>query len=182
MVSAVLRISTAIHADASALREIHVQTWSDTYAEMLPSPFYERRLALHRTRRWEAEIDSQEARGGGVLLARISERPAGLCQYGPTEDEDDRPEEVGHVHRLYVHPGLQNRGVGRALLAAAAERMSRSGAVSLTLWALEADPAACAFYEHLGWRRDGATRFDGATDIRYRLRDARDLWLPANRW
>jgi GNAT superfamily N-acetyltransferase len=179
---AALRISAAAHADAAALRQIHVQTWSDTYEDLLPSHFYEDRLALHRTRSWESEIDSQEARGGGVLIARINELPAGLCQYGPTQDGDDRPDEVGHVHRLYVHPYFQKRGVGRSLLAVAAERLSRTGVVSLTLWALEADPGACAFYEHLGWRRDGARRFDGATDVRYRLWTARHTRLPASHW
>lgn len=167
---AAIRVRATTHADAAALRQIHVQTWADTYVDLLPAAFYERWLALHRERRWEAEIDTQEAKGGGVLIACKLECPAGLCQYGPSEDDDDRPEEVGHVHRLYVQPAMQRQGVGRSLLAAAAQRLTGAGLASVTLWVLEADPRARAFYERLGWRPDGARRYeDGAVDLRYRL-------------
>jgi len=162
-------ISSATEADAVALRHLHAHTWADTYADLLAPEFYERRLALHRTRRWDTVILNQQASGGDVIVARSPAGLAGLCQFGPTEDPDDPPQKVGHVHRLYVHPSAQRQGVGRSLLAAATERLVAPGVWSLTLWALEGDLRARAFYERLGWRPDGARRDDGATDIRYRL-------------
>jgi hypothetical protein len=42
-----------------------------------------------------------------------------------------------------------------------------------TLWALEADARARAFYERVGWKPDGARKSDPGTnliaDLRYRL-------------
>jgi GNAT superfamily N-acetyltransferase len=102
-----------------------------------------------------------------VLVAREAEALLGLCQYGPTKDEDDCASEVGHIYRLYVQPAAQGRGVGTSL-GLAAGRLSRSGAGSLTLWALENDPRARTFYERRAWQADGARRFDGAWDVRYR--------------
>jgi hypothetical protein len=39
---------------------------------------------------------------------------------------------------------------------------------AVTLWALETDERARSFYERLGWQPDGARRFDGVADVRYR--------------
>lgn len=161
-------ISRATPADAAALRDLHVRTWADTYAGLLPPDYYEHRLALHRTRDWDKMILDQEAEGGGILVARSDTTLAGLCQYGPTENEDDPPEAVGHIHRLYVHPASQGQGIGRSLLTAAVDRLTNHGVSSLTLWALENDPRARGFYEHLGWSLDGARRDDGGIDVRYR--------------
>lgn len=162
------QIQDATEADAIRLRELHATTWAETYRGLLAPGFYAERLTHHRRRDWSGLLIQQAEIGGGVLVAGETEALLGLCQYGPTEDEDDPATEVGHIHRLYVRPAAQGQGVGTALLRAAAARLSRSGARSLTLWALENDPRARAFYERRGWRADGARRFDGAWDVRYR--------------
>ncbi len=53
-----------------------------------------------------------------MLIARSDGRIDGFCQYGPTEDQDNDPEQVGQIHRLYVHPARQRTGIGRSLLIA----------------------------------------------------------------
>lgn len=161
-------IQDATDADAVRLRELHVLTWVDTYRGLLAPQFYAERLRHHRLRDWSSLLAHQTEVGGGVLVARQAEALLGLCQYGPTEDEDDSASEVGHIHRLYVQPAAQGRGVGALLLCAAAARLSRSGARSLTLWTLENDRRARSFYERRGWQADGGRRFDGAWDVRYR--------------
>jgi len=167
-----LAIARATGRDAAALRDLHTRTWADTYASLLPEDYYARRLNAHRVRDWEALIREQEERGGGVLVARGSAGLAGLCQYGPSDDQDEPPGRVGQIFRLYVLPACQRQGVGRLLLATSAELLVSSGASSLTLWALEADRRARGFYERLGWRLDGARRFAGAVDVRYRREQA----------
>lgn len=170
-----MRIEAAAVADAEALRNLHAETWADAYAELLPAAFYVERLARHRRRDWSEVIVDQVARGGGVLVAREPSGLVGVCQYGPSEHDDDRASWVGEIRRLYVQPAFQRRGVGRALLAGAVERLRAAGARSVTLWVLESDPGARAFYERMGWRPDGGRRFDGATDLRYRLAAASPL-------
>ncbi|HET9719160.1 MAG TPA: GNAT family N-acetyltransferase [Solirubrobacteraceae bacterium] len=171
---ALTEVQDASGADAVRLRDLHVTTWADTYRGLLAPGFYAERLVHHRLRDWERLVGKQAEVGGGVLVAREAEALLGLCQYGPTEDEDDSASQVGHIHRLYVHPAAQGRGVGTALLGAATARLSRDGARSLTLWALGDDPRARVFYEHRGWYADGARRFDGALDVRYRRAPAQD--------
>jgi ribosomal protein S18 acetylase RimI-like enzyme len=114
-------------------------------------------------------VRSQTELGGGVLITGAGQHISGLCQYGPTKDDDDDSAEVGHIDRLYVHPLHQRMGLGRSLLTEATRRLDARGMSAVTLWALEADERARAFYERRGWQLDGASNFDGAIDVRYRL-------------
>jgi ribosomal protein S18 acetylase RimI-like enzyme len=155
--------------DARVLRDLHVETWIATYQGRLPEPFYQQRLATHRLRDWAELVRSQSELGGGVLITGAGQYISGLCQYGPTNDDDDDPAEVGHIDRLYIHPLHQRMGLGRSLLTEATRRLDALGMSAVTLWALEADERARAFYERLGWQLDGASNFDGALDVRYRL-------------
>ncbi|MGB9245871.1 MAG: GNAT family N-acetyltransferase [Candidatus Acidiferrales bacterium] len=163
-----VRIIEAGLADAAALQSLHITTWMATYRGLVPESFYRERSTAHGGRDWADLVRRQRAGGGGVLIARSYGRISGLCQYGPTEDDDDDPVVVGQVHRLYVHPLRQRQGIGRSLLSRATACLQGKGMVEVTLWVLERDSGARAFYEHLGWQSDGSRRFDGATDVRYR--------------
>jgi len=112
-----VEIVAARPADGEGLHDLHVATWAVTYRGRVPDAWYCKQLAIHRVRGWADVVRRQRALGGGVLAARCDGRIAGLCQYGPTEDDDDDPRRVGHIHRLYVDPARQRTGIGRALFA-----------------------------------------------------------------
>jgi ribosomal protein S18 acetylase RimI-like enzyme len=161
-----------VHADpaeAKALRDLHLITWGVTYRLRASETWYREGLRVHAVRDWGEIVRSQAARGGGVLTARSDGRIDGFCQYGPTEDHDHDPEQVGQIHRLYVHPARQRTGIGRSLLIASVGYLRESGAHTATLWVLETDQAARAFYERLGWQPDGTRQTHPPTDLRYRL-------------
>jgi GNAT superfamily N-acetyltransferase len=152
--------------DADALRAVHVRAWADTYREFLPQGMFNERLAQHRHRDWVERVRSQQAAGGGVLALLEDDHIVGLCQYGPTEDGDDEPDLIGHVHRLFVDPLHQGRGGGRLLLTEACEALRLTKRQAATLWALEKDGRARRFYEHMGWRNDVGRK---DLDVRYRF-------------
>jgi GNAT superfamily N-acetyltransferase len=163
-----VRVALARSRDAARLRALHVRTWETAYPGLVPESFYHQRLAEHRIRDWDALIARQTALGGGVVVARDRSAIAGLCQYGPAEDDDDDARVVGHIRRLYVDPRWQRQGVGRALLADAMTRLEELGIAAVTLWVLERDTGARTFYERIGYRPDGGRRVVGAADVRYR--------------
>jgi GNAT superfamily N-acetyltransferase len=67
------------------------------------------------------------------------------------------------VHALYVEPGYQGRGIGRALLHSAPDAQE--------LWVLQANAPGREFYERQGWMPDGGSRVcDGETELRYTRR------------
>jgi GNAT superfamily N-acetyltransferase len=164
-----VKIAAARPADGDGLRDLHVATWAVTYRGRVPDAWHRQQLAAHRRRDWAAVVRGQTALGGGVLAARCNAHIVGLCQYGPTEDDDDDASRVGHIHRLYVHPARQRTGVGRALLTASTDRLRETGMSVATLWMLETDDRARAFYESLGWQADGARKSRPVVDLRYRL-------------
>jgi GNAT superfamily N-acetyltransferase len=108
------------------------------------------------------------ALGGAVLVLVDAGAVVGFCEFGPTEDDDDDPSQVGHVMRLYIRPTHQDRGGGRLLLTAACDRMARLGFASATLWTPEHrwNHRALAFYRRLGWVQEEARAPDG--DVRHR--------------
>jgi ribosomal protein S18 acetylase RimI-like enzyme len=164
-----VEIVAARPADGEGLHDLHVATWAVTYRGRVPDAWYCKQLAIHRVRDWADVVRRQRALGGGVLAARCDGRIAGLCQYGPTEDDDDDPRRVGHIHRLYVDPARQRTGVGRALLTTSTDRLRQMGVSAATLWVLETDDRARAFYESLGWEADGERKSHPVADLRYRL-------------
>jgi ribosomal protein S18 acetylase RimI-like enzyme len=164
-----VEIAPAAPAQATALRDLHLVTWEAAYRDRASEPWYAAGLAAHAVRDWGEIVRSQAVRGGGVLTARCAGRIVGLCQYGPTEDADHDPEQVGQIQRLYVHPARHRAGIGRSLLSASVDRLRQRGAHTATLWVLETDRGARAFYEGLGWTPDGARRTHPPTDLRYRL-------------
>ena len=58
------------------------------------------------------------------------------------------------LYDLYVAPQARRRGVGRALLKAAAERGRRDGKLRMTLSTAKTNADAQSVYESLGWERD----------------------------
>ena len=58
------------------------------------------------------------------------------------------------LYDLYVAPQARRRGVGRALLKAAAERGQRDGKLRMTLSTAKTNADAQSVYESLGWQRD----------------------------
>jgi ribosomal protein S18 acetylase RimI-like enzyme len=164
-----VEIVSATLADAPGLRDLHLTTWELTYRTRAAEAWFGERLAAHAVRDWGEVVGSQAARGGEVLVAKSDGWIVGLCQYGPSEDPDHDPEQVGQIQRLYVHPKRQRIGIGTSLLAASVDRLRQAGADTAILWVLETDQRAQAFYERLGWEPDGARLTHPPTDLRYRL-------------
>ena len=84
----------------------------------------------------------------------------------------DDPRRVGEIYAVYLLPEEWGRGGGRALLGHAISALAAAGFEDASLWVLETNRRARGFYEHEGWRHDGATkqeRFgERVTEVRYR--------------
>lgn len=65
----------------------------------------------------------------------------------------------GWVYYLAVDPATQNRGHGRAMMGAAEAWLAKRGAPALRLMVRDANTAALAFYEALGFERQPVAVF-----------------------
>jgi GNAT superfamily N-acetyltransferase len=79
--------------------------------------------------------------------------------------------EAGELYALYVDPGWWSTGTGRALMAAAVERLTASAYQRAVLWVLDGNARARAFYEKAAWQPDGALNvlmgLGGVREVRY---------------
>lgn len=168
-----MNIRSAAPDDAAQIAEVHVLGWQIGYRGLLPQPFLDRLTAADRIARWTATVQQAAWPAQGTLVATDDELVLGFAHIRPTRDEDQDPAQIGEIASLYVRPDAWGRGIGRRLVAAAKERLIAAGRMSATLWVLDTNTQAIAFYHAIGWSPDGGIKPDvvgGMTihDLRYR--------------
>ena len=126
-------------ADADLLHSIHRESVLTAYSHIFPPeryPFPDEEMRAH----WLAEL------GNGDVTTVIAERDGlaiGFVVVSP-----------GWLRSLFVRASEWGRGAGGALHDEAVERLEAEAA-GASLWVLEANEKARAFYEHRGWRYQG---------------------------
>jgi len=97
-----------------------------------------------------AQVGALIAGGGAVLVTCDGQVVVGCVHIEPAGD-------ICGIGMLATHPAWQDRGLGRALLAAAeALAVSRFAATGFSLSVLSARPELLAYYERRGYRPTGA--------------------------
>ena len=157
---AVLRHATA--DDAEQIEAVHYAAREATYAgrvEDWPPPGPDRDGRIERWKQWLSapELD--------CIVATESERIIGFVTVGRSRDEDAAAD-MAEMPTLYVHPDHWRRGVGAALCASSVQRAMNRGFRTLSLWVLDMNERARAFYDTFGFTPDGATKVDEGTKER----------------
>jgi GNAT superfamily N-acetyltransferase len=154
-----LRVRDATPGDAKAIAETNAAGWRLAYRGLVD----DRRLDGISIKVWTRDMQGileQLDERSFSLVAEHEGRFAGSCFVkGPARDGDLDPGAIELV-AIYVDPPLWRRGIGTALVQEATQRAKAGGFTEMSLWTLKGNEPAKAFYERLGWRADGATRFD----------------------
>lgn len=133
---------------AGALAKVHVQSWQETYAGILPQAYLDRLCWQDREAMWRAAIANPDRH---VAAAFDNEDVVAVSLAGPTT-EFDATFAGGQIYVIYVLRSHQRHGLGRKLIAGAAEYWRSGGGDKLGLLVLTANRGACSFYETLGAR------------------------------
>lgn len=147
------RIRLGGEEDLIQVRRIAQATWPDTFRNILSPAQIEYMLA------WLYAIDRlrQQVRTGEHVfhLADIDDEPVGFAAH---QCECPRPGAT-KIHKLYLLPAAQGRGIGRALVDAVREIAESSGHDTLTL-NVNKHNDAIRFYEAYGFRKGGEEVID----------------------
>jgi ribosomal protein S18 acetylase RimI-like enzyme len=143
-------IRAARPADAQPIAAVHVATWRDAYAGLLPDEVLSGLDVGERAQRWHHNL-SASAEGRFVLVFEQDGRVEGFVSGGPSRDQFPG----GEVYAIYVDPARQGRGAGSRLLTAAARHLSEAHFTDASLWVLAGNRPARRFYESQGWHSDG---------------------------
>ena len=138
-------IRPAAGFDVPGIAWVHVQSWRETYAGLIPQAVLDALTVEARERQWWRTL---EATGNGVFVVDTPgdvHDVVGFSSVGASSD----PEFDAELYTLYLLRSHQGRGLGRLLWNAACDFARGNGANNLVLWVLETNNARC-FYEHLG--------------------------------
>jgi ribosomal protein S18 acetylase RimI-like enzyme len=174
------RIIPATPADLPLIERLARATWPATFGDIISAEQIE--YMLHRMYRPEA-LEEQLAKGHvfHLILERAgtkAEDYAGSSvQYRPvgyvSHELDYRPAAT-KIHKLYVLPGTQGKGFGRALVQKVERIARRAGQRALRLDVNYQNPAV-GFYERLGFEK--VERFDTEIGNGYLMEDWRMVKL-----
>lgn len=167
-----MKIRTATAADLPIIAEIHLKGWELAYgdfisADQLAAMQPDRRLAL-----WHAWLADEKKL---ILVGGIGDDIDGFVLGGPVKDHEitdgaSLEDFDCEIYSLHCRAAVQGKGLGRALLGAAAAAWAAEGRTALMLWAY-ADNAYRKFYERIGGEIIAHGIDDGIPDVAYGWRD-----------
>ncbi len=137
--------------DELAVADVHVRSWQEAYAGLLPASVLDGLDSAQRAGRYTFGAKDRE-----TVLAVEDGRVCGFATSGAARDSDAAG--WGELMAIYLDPACLGRGLGRALIADARTRLAARRFTEAVLWVLVGNERAMRFYELDGWRCDGSQR------------------------
>jgi ribosomal protein S18 acetylase RimI-like enzyme len=100
---------------------------------------------------WHNSSDTLQRAFSQSLYATVAEGAQGIVGYQMTTGHGQR----AHLARLAVHPSLQGRGLGRALLGNLFQHLSRLGTARLSVNTQSDNRVSLSLYAKMGFQRTG---------------------------
>lgn len=142
----------AVADDAAVVARIYVDSWNQGFGHLMGL----RELTQVLVARWRDDLT------GGTpewTLAELDGEVVGFVGVGPSRDPIDPA--LGEVDTIAVVPAAWRRGVGRALMTHAVERLRVTWPRAI-LWTPANYDRGHAFYRAMGWQPLGRSRAAGA--------------------
>lgn len=154
-------VRPAVSADADAIAQVHWDSWVATYTGVFPQASFDAYPLGTRREVWRAEAAG--ITGRRLFVAVQGPEVLGFANQGPYRVQPHEPPGQGageaELMALYLRPGHQRRGIGRALWAAVCDESRAQGYAALRLWVIQGNPAE-RFYAAMGALPVGAHTFD----------------------
>ena len=128
------------------LSGVYEASWRWAYRGIVPQPYLDALPAGH----WAGFFDLP---GVHTLIAEHNGSFAGTASFGASRFPEY--EGMGEIVSLYLREPYAGRGLGRALLEAAAAALAALGFEDIFLWVLEENARARRFYERAGFAAAG---------------------------
>ena len=148
-------------ADVSEIVRIYIESWNAGFGELLSRA--DRTVTPDLVDRWSADLARPAphrwwvAERAGSIVGVV-----GIC---PSWDPLDPRK--GELETIAVDLAHWRTGIGRALNSVAIEYLVSDGYNEAVVWTAENYERGIAFYEAMGWHRDGGVR-DGGRQVRFR--------------
>ncbi len=140
---------------------IYIDSWNASFGALLSSA--DRTVTAELSERWRRNLALPVPHRWWV--AERLGKVIGFAGIRPSRDPVDP--QIGELDTIAVDQPHRRSGIGRALISLALDDMKADGYRESILWTVNGYERGIAFYEAMGWRRDGGTR-DAGRQIRFR--------------
>ena len=135
--------------DYPGIVDLRIRGWRATYSHVMPAGFLDRMESL-RDREIEGRLSRRGEAGFVEHVGTIDDRIVGWAISGRPTDTDAPADR--ELYALYTDAATHGSGLATALLDAVL------GDAPVSLWVLEDNPRARAFYEKSGFTFDGTRK------------------------
>jgi GNAT superfamily N-acetyltransferase len=139
----VLTIKAATVADIPLIRTITMQVWPPTYLPIVGQEQLQYMLDLFYAP--EALAKQIEEQGHTFILCYYNNEAVAFAAYSETESA------ICKLHKLYILPGVQGKGIGRFIIAYILRTLKAQGISILRLNVNIYNAHAIAFYTRVGF-------------------------------
>jgi diamine N-acetyltransferase len=139
-----LSIKNAATNDIPELRELCMQVWPHTYTPILGTEQVAYMIELfYSPDALKKQIEDYHHR---FIICYDGSKAVGFASYSEFDPD------IFKLHKLYVLPELQNKGIGRFMINHIADELRSEGVRKLRLNVNRYNESAIAFYEKAGFK------------------------------
>lgn len=168
-------IRPATEADLPVIAEIHLKGWLLAYGAFMPEDQLAAMQPEKRLPLWQGWLSDPKKL---ILVGSVGDEIDGFLLGGSVKQHDIRKGSLNgfdcEIYSLHCRAEVQGKGLGRALIAAAAAHWAARGKHALMLWAYS-DNAYRKFYEKIGGELVAEGIDEGIPDVAYGWRDLQAL-------
>jgi GNAT superfamily N-acetyltransferase len=165
------KIRPATAADLPTIAEIHLKGWLLAYGAFMPADQLAAMQPDKRLPLWQDWLNDPKKL---ILVGSTGDGIDGFLLGGSVKEHDIRKGSLEgfdcEIYSLHCRAEVQGKGLGRALISAAAAHWAAAGKSALMLWAYS-DNAYRKFYEKIGGELIAEGIDDGIPDVAYGWRD-----------
>ena len=144
-----MKIRRATQSDIQDIAAIHIESWKDSYSDVLPAEFLAEKIDRDLELHWsEIEIQNED-----IVLVAEENSLVGFAAVWC------RP--IPFIDNLHVRPSQRSKRIGSALMKEVAKELINKGHKTAYLWVFESNEKAIRFYERLG----GAQKEQSMKDV-----------------
>lgn len=148
--------------DAEGIARVHVDSWRETYAGIVPTEHLRALSYDKRAEQWRKMLQ-EEKRPARVFVAEKGGVVKGFASVGRTRIADMPLE--GELYAIYLLKEVQGLGLGKKMFEKAQKSLKLDNIKTMYLWVLKDNPTL-AFYRHMGGREFACQKINiGGTDL-----------------
>lgn len=135
-------------ADAEPLAEVQLQSFHDTYKQILPDSYLDK---MDKEDIKDTFVDRIQDPDKHLVVAKVKDAVIGYGYF--TEQRMPELPYSAEIIEFYVHPDFHGQGIGKKLFRHIVKILSGMAHHSFNVWVLAANRNACRFYEDMGGQK-----------------------------